>query len=154
MPEPGASEVEMATEKLKGHASLGIDQIPAGLIKTGVRTICSEIHKLINSIWNKDELREEWKESIIVPIYKRGDKTDCSNYRGMSLLPTTYKILSIILLSKVTPYAKEIIRDHQCGFRRNRSTTDRIFCIRQRLAKKWEYNKAMHRHFYRLQESL
>jgi len=91
VPEPGASEVEMATEKLKGHASLGIDQIPAGLIKTGVRTICSEIHKLINSIWNKDELREEWKESIVVPTYKKGDKTDCINYRGISFLPTTLK---------------------------------------------------------------
>jgi len=51
-------------------------------------------------------LPEEWKESIIVPIFKKGDKTDCSNYRGMSLMPTTYKILSNILLSKLTPYAK------------------------------------------------
>jgi hypothetical protein len=36
----------------------------------------SEIHKLVNSIWNKEELPEQWKESIIVPIYKKGDKTD------------------------------------------------------------------------------
>ena len=43
---------------------------------------------------------EEWKESIIVPIDKKGDKTDCNNYRGISLLPTTYKILSNILLSR------------------------------------------------------
>jgi hypothetical protein len=59
--EPGASEVEMAIGKLKGHKSLGTDQIPAELIKPGVTTICSEIHKLLNSIWNKDELPEEWK---------------------------------------------------------------------------------------------
>jgi len=50
----------MAIEKLKGHKSPGIDQIPAEFIKTGVRTICPEIHKLINSVWNKDELPEEW----------------------------------------------------------------------------------------------
>jgi hypothetical protein len=46
-------------------------------------------------------------------------------------LPTTYKILSNILLSRLIPYAKEIIEDHQCGFRRNISTIDHIFCIHQ-----------------------
>jgi hypothetical protein len=109
--------------------------------------ICSAIYKLINSIWNKKELPDQWKGSIIVPIYKKGDKTDCSNYRGISLLSTTYKSLSYILLSRLTPYAEEIIGGHQCGFRRNRSTTDHIFCIRQILEKKWEYNEAMNQLF-------
>jgi len=54
-------------------------------------------------------LPEEWKESIIVPIYKKGDKTDCNSYRGISLLPTMYKILSSILLSWLIPYAEEIM---------------------------------------------
>jgi hypothetical protein len=76
---------------------------------------------------NKEDLPQEWKESIIVPIYKKGDKTDCSNYRGISLLSTLYKILSNILLTRVTPYTEEITGDHQCGFRRNRSTTDHMF---------------------------
>jgi len=53
---------------------------------------------------------------IIVPIYKKGDKTECSNYRGISLLSTIYKMLSNILLSSFTPYAEEITGDHQCGF--------------------------------------
>jgi hypothetical protein len=81
-------------------------------VKAGGRTIRSEIHKLINHIWNKEELPEQCKESIIVPIYKKGDKTDFSNYRGISLLSTTYKILSNILLSRLTPYAEEIIGEH------------------------------------------
>ena len=62
-------------------------------------------------------------------------------------MPTTYKVLSNILLSKLTPYAEEVIGDHQCGFRRNRSTTDHIICIRQILEKKWEYNEAVHQQF-------
>jgi len=106
-----------------------------------------EIHKLITSIWKKEKLPEEWKASIIMPIHKKGDKTDCNNYRGITLLPTTYKISSNILLSRLIPYAKEIIRDHQCGFRRNRSTIDHIFCIRQILEKKWEYNAPVHQLF-------
>jgi len=68
VPEPSDFEVELAIEKLKSHKSPGIDQIPAELIKAGGRTICGEIHKLIISIWDKEELPEEWKESIIVPI--------------------------------------------------------------------------------------
>jgi len=62
-----------------------------------------EIHKLITSIWKKDKLPEEWKESIVVPIHKKGDKTDWNNYRGVSLLPTTYKILPSILLKWLIP---------------------------------------------------
>ena len=58
-----------------------------------------------------------------------------------------YKILSNILMSILTPYAEEIIGDHQCGFRRKRSTTDHIFCIRQMLEKKWEYYEAVHQLF-------
>jgi hypothetical protein len=79
--------------------------------------------------------KQQWKKSIIVPIYKSCDKTDCSNYRGISLLRTTYKILSNIILSKLTPYVDEITGDHQCGFRRNRSTTDQKFCSRYILKK-------------------
>jgi len=56
-------------------------------------------------------------------------------------------MLSNILHSRLTPYAKEIIGDHQCGFRRNRSTIDQIFCIRQILEKKWEYNEEVHQLF-------
>jgi hypothetical protein len=49
-------------------------------------------------IWNKEELPHQWKESIVMPIHKKDDKTECSNYWGISLLPTSYKILSNILL--------------------------------------------------------
>jgi len=103
--EPSASKVEQAIDKLKSHKSPGIDQIPAELIKAGGRKICLEIHKLITSFWKKEKLPEEWKESIIVPIHKKGVKTDCNNYRGISLLPVTYRILSNILLTRLIPDA-------------------------------------------------
>jgi len=68
MPEPSASEVEMAIEMLKSHKSLGIDQNPAKLRQGVEKFPMRSIH--IISIWNKEELPEEWKESIILPIYK------------------------------------------------------------------------------------
>jgi hypothetical protein len=79
------------------------------LIKAGSETLYSEIHRLICCIWNKEELPQQWKESIIVPIYKKEDKTDCNNYQGISLLSTAYEILSNVLLARLTPYVNEII---------------------------------------------
>jgi hypothetical protein len=98
VPEPSLIEVEIAIGKLKSYKSSGTVQISAELIKAGGETLYIEIHRLICSIWNKEEFLQQWKESIIIPVYKKGDKTDCNNYRGISLLSTAYKILSNILL--------------------------------------------------------
>jgi hypothetical protein len=122
---------------LKRYKSPGSDQIPGELIQADGETLLSEIHKFINSISNKEELPDQWKEFIIVPIYKIGVENDCNNYRGISLLLTSYKVLSNIFLQRLSPYIDEIIGDHQCGFRRNGSTTDQIFCIRRILEEIW-----------------
>jgi sorting nexin-29 len=97
-------------------------------------------------IWNNEELLHQWKESLVLPIHKKGDKTECSSYRGI-LLPASYKILSNILLSRLIPYAEEIIVDHQCGFRHNRSTTGQSFYNCQILKRKWEYNGKVYQLF-------
>ena len=64
----------MTIVKVKRHKSPDIDQSSEEFIKSWGRTIRSDIHMVINSIWNKEELSEEWKESIILCIYKKGDK--------------------------------------------------------------------------------
>jgi hypothetical protein len=69
VPQPSAFEVELAIEKLRSHKLPDIDQIPAKLIKVGGRKISYEIHNLIIYIWHKEELPEDWKESIILLIY-------------------------------------------------------------------------------------
>jgi hypothetical protein len=78
---------------LKKHKSPGSDQIWVELIHAGSEILLSVIHKLVNSGWNKEELPDQWKEFIIVPAHKKGDRTDCNNYRGISLLSTSYNIL-------------------------------------------------------------
>jgi len=79
----------MAIEKLKSHKSPVFVQMPAKLIKAGCRKFRCEIHNLVTSIWKKEELSEEWKELIIVFIYKKGDNTDGITYRSISIFPTT-----------------------------------------------------------------
>jgi hypothetical protein len=153
VPDSSASKVEVAVGKLKRYKSPGVDQIRAELIQAGGETLLSEIHMLIKLIWNKEVFPHQWKESSVVPIHKKGDKTDCINYRGISLLSTSYKILLNVLFARLTPYADEIIGDHQCGFWCNRSVADQIFYIWQILRKKKEYNVSTSA-IYRVQESL
>jgi hypothetical protein len=68
VPEPIAIEVELAIEEMKSHKSPGTDQIPAELIKAGSRTIRCEMHTHFISIWKKEELPDEWKESLYLYI--------------------------------------------------------------------------------------
>jgi len=132
VPKPGSWRIEITIEKLKGYKSPGFHQIRAEWFKKGAP---SEIHKHIHSIWNKEEFSQQRKVSTIVPTYKKDDKIDGSYCRDISLLPTTYKITSNIILLKLTSCVEEIIGDHLCGIPHNRSTSDQIFCIRQILEK-------------------
>jgi hypothetical protein len=68
--------------------------VSSPLIQGGEETLHLEIHKLIKLIWNKEELPHQWKESVVVPVHKKGTNTDYTNYRGISSLSTSYKILS------------------------------------------------------------
>jgi hypothetical protein len=119
VPCPSHLEAEISIAKLKKYKSPGSDQFPAELYQAGGE-IVSVIHKLITSIWNKEEMPDQWKESIIVPVHNTGDKTDCNNYRGISPLSTSDKILSHIRLSRLSPYIDEIIGNYKCEFRRNK----------------------------------
>jgi hypothetical protein len=125
------------------YKSPGSDQIPAALIQAGSEILRSEIHKLINSVWSKEELLDRRKESNIVPVHKKGDKTDGIYYRGISLLSNSHKFLFNILLSRLSPYVDEVVGNHQCGFRRNRSTTFHSSDTRD----KKEYNETVQQLF-------
>jgi sorting nexin-29 len=103
-----------------------------------------EIHALIEVIWINEILPEESHTAIICRIHKKGDKLQCSNYRGTSLLNVCYKILINILHKRLEPYAEEILGDYQCGFRRGRSTTDQLFTSRLVLEKAYEFGIDLH----------
>jgi hypothetical protein len=60
-------------------------------------------------VWKEEKILEDWRKSIICPIFKKGDKLTCSNYRGISLLPTSYKILIRILKKRLDANIEKII---------------------------------------------
>ncbi|KAI5715018.1 hypothetical protein M8J77_009060 [Diaphorina citri] len=142
--EPTLREVKDAIDNMKNGKSPGEDGIPVEIFKYGGEGIKRYIHKLIILIWRKETIPKEWNEAVVVPLHKKGDKLECNNYRGISLLNTTYKILSKIILKRLKRYENEIIGDHQAGFVKERSTVDQIFAFKEIVSKYWEYNQEVH----------
>ncbi|CAG9104406.1 unnamed protein product [Plutella xylostella] len=141
---PDFEEVRRAIMRLKNHKSPGIDNIPGELWKYGGGAMQSRLYELIRRIWEEEQQPMEWNVGIICPIHKKGCRKKCGNYRGIALLPTAYKVLSYIILAGLEPYAEQILGDYQCGFRRNRSTVDQMFLLKQIMEKRWEYAQSVH----------
>lgn len=119
---PSINEIEAVIKRLKNNKAPGADEIPAELLKTGCFGVVRAIHGIMLRIWEQEDLPEEWRRSIICPIYKKGDRLRCENYRGISLLCTAYKILAKILKSRIKSHMERITGEYQGGFRAGRLT--------------------------------
>jgi hypothetical protein len=95
----------------------GTDGRHPELIKYRGNTLLNRIYELVRPDWEEERILEEWQETIIVPIHKRGDRERCENYRGTALGNAAYRILSNIILEKITPYVEKFMGDYQNGFR-------------------------------------
>ena len=126
---PTEDEVWEIIRTLKNSKSPGEGIISAELIKYGDKKLREEIHALIEVIWTLEKVPENWQTAIICPKHKKGDKLQCSNYRGISLLNLSYKVLTIILHRWLFPYTEEILGDYQCGFRKGQSATDNLLMV-------------------------
>ncbi|KAL1446641.1 hypothetical protein WDU94_003506 [Cyamophila willieti] len=138
---PTLEEVSKIIEEMKKNKAPGEDGINMEIIKAGGLEIANTIYELIKEIWNEKTIPNEWTEAIVIPIHKKGDKEDCNNYRGISLLNCTYKIFSKILLKRLETYTTSIIEEHQAGFIKGRSTTDQIYIVKETIAKYWEFDR-------------
>ena len=129
---PTMDEMAKAIAGLKDGKAPGGDGIPAEVWKHGGDNLFSRLHQLITNAWEVGSVPQAWKDASIVTIYKKGDRTDCGNYRGISLLSIAGKIFARILLNRLSTHiTPEVVPETQCGFRGNRSTVDVIFCLRQ-----------------------
>jgi sorting nexin-29 len=90
---------------------------------------------------------EEWEIGVICPIFKKGDRRECSNYRGITLLNTVYKIFTCLIYNRLVKYSELTLGEYQSGFRPSRSTIDQIQVVRQILEKCYEYGIELHNIF-------
>jgi hypothetical protein len=115
---------------LKNKKVTGTDRIHQELIKYGENNLLNRIHEVVRQILEEERISEEWKEIIIVPIYKKRDTDRRENYRGIALENAAYKILVNVSLEKIKPYIEKITGDYQNGFTDGRSVVDNIFVIK------------------------
>jgi hypothetical protein len=83
---------------------------------------------------------QEWETGMVINIHKKGTKSKCDNYIGITLLPTAYKLFANKIINRLNEHMGEEIIEEQCGFRKGRSCTDAIFTVQQIMGKRKENN--------------
>ena len=134
------SEVIHAIKSLKNGKSPGIDNVPGELLKGGGGALNDIITKLCQKVWSTNQWPDVWPTYLIIPIPKKGDLKKCSNYRTISLISHTSKILLRIILNRIIPQAEDILAEKQAGFRKNRCKTEQILNCRLISLKKLQQN--------------
>ena len=130
---PSLEEVRAAMKSLKNGKSPGKDSIPGEVLRCGGDEVLHRLHHLILDVWETEEVPQAWKDARIVSIHKkRGDKAECGNSRGISLLSISGKVLARVLLARLKRHiVDDVCPESQCGFRGERGTIDMIFVSRQ-----------------------
>ena len=151
---PTMDEMARAIAGLKDGKAPGGDGIPAEVWKHAGDNLFSRLHQLITNAWEMCSVPQAWKNASIITIYKKGDRTDCGNYRGISLLSIAGKIFARILLNRLSTHiTPEVVPETQCGFRGNRSTIEMIFCLRQLQEKCIEQDRPLYMVFVDFSEA-
>lgn len=134
-------EVRCVIRNLKNGKAAGSDDIRAEMIKNSGEIGISWLYDIIELAWETGKVPDDWAKAVIVPIYKKGDKKDCGNYRGISLLSVPGKIYAGVLERKLRSIVEKQLDDSQCGFRPLRGCQDQIFSLRQISEKYYEKGK-------------
>ena len=144
---PTKEEIVKAIKRLKNGKAAGPDGIPAEALKADVETTAEMLLPLFRKIWDEEEIPKDWKDGHIIKLPKKGDLSNCENYRGITLLSIPGKIFNRILLERMKDSVDEILRDNQAGFRSNRSCTDQIATLRIIVEQSLEWNSSLYINF-------
>jgi hypothetical protein len=137
---PSYDEYIEIIAQLKTKKAAGPDQISNELIKQGGHELLSRVYRILVAVWQSETMPEEWRTGLLIPLLKKGDPTQCSNYRGIMLLNTTHKILTSIIRKILTEHTETKLGEYQNGFRKGKSTIDAIHVISQIIEKSYEYD--------------
>ena len=135
------SEVSTAIRGLKSGKAAGEDEIRPEMLKALTGNGVLWLTRVCQVAWKLGRAPKDWQTGVIIPIFKKGDRKECTNYRGISLLSLPGKVYAKCLERKCRDIVESRLEEGQCGFHPGRSTTDQIFTLRQIFEISWEYAK-------------
>ena len=146
-------EIVYAITKLKNNKAAGSDGIHPEMLKYGGPAMVNLLQTICNTVWENESIPEDWKIGTIITLPKKGDLSDCSNWRGITLLSLPSKVLCTVLLNRLKTQIDDILRDEQSGFRARRSCNDAIFALRNIIEKAVDFNIPVYLHFVDFQKA-
>jgi hypothetical protein len=117
----------------------GIDNVPPEVLKEDLDVTIELLHPLFVKIWRTGVVPDDWKKGLLVKLPKKGDVTNCKNWRGITLLSVTSRILSRLVLNRVKICIEERLRREQAGYQSKRSCIDQINILRIIIEQSVEY---------------
>ena len=137
-------EIYQAVQYLKNGKTPGDDTITAELLKADIKTTICLLHKIFRMVWDCEWTPEDWRNGLIVKIPKKGDTTNCGNWRGITLMSIVGKVLSKIVITRIAQGVDQKLRKEQAGFRKGRNTTEQIFVLRNVIEQSIEWNSTLY----------
>jgi len=142
---PTEEELSKAIDSLAHGKAPGNDGIPAEVLQCAKPTLLPSLHQLLLQCWEEGSVPHDMRDANIITLYKnKGDRSDCNNYRGISLLSIVGKAFARVILKRLQQLAERVYPESQCGFRAERSTIDMIFTVRQLQEKCREQQKPLY----------
>lgn len=130
------------------------DQLPANIYKYSGKTIVNRLYLLVKRVWEYEEISQDWRDALICKLYKgKGDVSDCSSYRGISLLSSAGKTLVHIINCRLSKLAEKYLPESQCDFRPGRDTNDAMFVVKQLQEKSLEHQRPLYICFVDLEKA-
>ena len=153
---PTLSETVKAIKLLSSGKVPGSDAIPVEIYKAGGTPVAKTMKELFHIMWRKEAILQEFKDASIIHLFKRKWNPQlCDNHRGISLLSIAGKVLARVLLTRLNEHLEQawLLPESQCGFRKDRGTSDMIFTVRQLQEKCREQNMDLYMTFVDLTEA-
>ena len=144
---PTKEEIRRAIKDLNNNKATEPDGIPAEALKTDIDTSVELLYPLFTEIWEKEEVPSDWRDGYLIKLPKKGDLSNCSNYRGITLLSVPGKVFNRIILERMKGEMDPWLRDQQAGFRPNRSCVDQIATLRIIVEQSLEWNSPLYINF-------